>query len=341
MTQQSTHARELLVGSVIIAAVVVLAIGTIWLKGTNFGVEETHVEVLVSEVGQLAEGNAVKLRGVPIGTVSSVEVEPGGALVRVGMDINGQFTIDDPRAVGVLIAPESMFGDWQAEIVDRDRAGTFSFFDVPSGELRRDTLVLGGYAIPDISRLTAAADEISQNLNRLTDRFDRAFTEETADQLRRAIANVEGMSTDIRAMISQQAATFQAVSADVASASTEISQASTQARVTLQRLDATLARGAVDSILTSMAGTALNVERVSLQMQRSTVGLEGTMARADSAFQSVQRLTTRIEAGQGSIGRLLIDTTLAVRAENAMAQLDSLLADIKRNPRRYVRLSIF
>ena len=39
--------------------------------------------------------------------------------------------------------------------------------------------------------------------------------------------------------------------------------------------------------------------------------------------------------------RLLVDTTLAARAENAMAQLDSLLADVKRNPRRYVRLSIF
>jgi phospholipid/cholesterol/gamma-HCH transport system substrate-binding protein len=201
--------------------------------------------------------------------------------------------------------------------------------------------VLGGYAIPDISRLTAAADEISQNLSRLTDRFDRAFTEETADQLRQAIANVEGMSSDIRALIEQQAVTFQAVSGDVAAASTEISAASTQARVTLQRLDATLGRGEIDSVLISMRNTARNVDQVSANFERSSASMEGTMARADSTFASVQRLTRSIEAGQGTLGRLLVDTMLVTRAENAMAQLDSLLADVKANPRRYVRLSIF
>lgn len=336
-----TQGRELVVGAVIIAAVVVLAAGTLWLKGTRFGQESTHIEVLVRDVGQLTEGNSVKLRGVPIGRVSGVAVEPGGTLVRVGMDIDGDFTIEDPADAGVIIAPESLFGDWQAEIVTRSRFPQFDYFDVPPGEMGRDTVVLGGYAIPDISRLTAAADEISQNLRRLTDRFDRAFTEETADQLRRAIANVEGMSSDIRALIAQQAETFETVSGDVARAANEISQASTQARVTLQTLDATLMRGEIDSILVSLSSTATNVDRVSAQVLRSTEGLEGTMSRADSAFASVQRLTGRIEAGEGALGRLIADSTLAIRAENAMAQLDSLLADVKRNPRRYVRLSIF
>jgi len=201
--------------------------------------------------------------------------------------------------------------------------------------------VLGGYAIPDISRLTAAADEISQNLARLTDRFDRAFTEETADQIRQVIADIGSMSTEIRQLIDQQASTFESVSGDVARAANEISQASTQARSTLQEVDAMITRGEIDSMLVSMRNTARNVDRVSAQVERSTSGLEGTMARADSAFASVQRVTNLVESGQGSLGRLIVDTTFATRAENAMAQLDSLLADVKRNPRRYVRLSIF
>src|SRR5688572_15270124 len=132
MTQGS---RELVVGSVIIAAVLVLAVGTLWLKGTDFGREPTHIEVLVREVGQLAEGNSVKLRGVPIGTVSSVGVEPGGTLVRVGMDIDADFEIEDPRGAGVIIAPESLFGDWQAEIVDRQRFPQFEYYEVPAVEM--------------------------------------------------------------------------------------------------------------------------------------------------------------------------------------------------------------
>jgi phospholipid/cholesterol/gamma-HCH transport system substrate-binding protein len=257
------------------------------------------------------------------------------------MEIEGDFEIDDPNAVGVIIAPESLFGDWQAEIVDRARFQEFDYYEVPHAEMGRDTLVLGGYAIPDISRLTAAADEISQNLSRLTDRFDRAFTEETADQIRQAIADIGGMSTQIRVLIEQQAATFQDVSGDVARAATEISAASTQARVTLQDVNEMITRGELDSALISLRNTARSVDRVAAQVEASTAGLEGTMARADSAFASVQRVTDRIEAGEGSLGRLIIDPTLAIRAENAMAQLDSLLADVKANPRRYLRLSIF
>jgi phospholipid/cholesterol/gamma-HCH transport system substrate-binding protein len=142
-------------------------------------------------------------------------------------------------------------------------------------------------------------------------------------------------------LIEQQASTFEAVSGDVARAATEISAASTQARTTLQDVNAMITRGELDSALVSLRNTARNVDRVSAQVERSTAGLTGTMARADSAFASVERVTSRIESGQGALGRLVMDSTLALRAENAMAQLDSLLADVKRNPRRYVRLSIF
>ncbi len=336
-----TQSKELAVGSVVIAAIVVVVVGTLWLQGTNFGVATTYIDVLVQDVGQLVEGNSVKLRGVKIGKVGRVAVEPGGNRVRIGLELEGDFKIEDPRDSGVIIAPESLFGDWQAEIVTRSRFPNFQYYDAQPGEQHGDTLVLGGYAIPDISRLTAAADEISQNLATLTDRFDRAFSEETADQLRGAIENIGAVSTEIRELITQQASTFQDVSADVARAATEISAASTQARVTLQEVDALLNRGEVDSILVNVRNASAAIDQIAARVNSSTAGLPQTIAKADSAFGSVQRLTNRIEAGQGSLGRLLVDSTLAIRAENAMSQFDSLLADMKANPRRYVRLSIF
>ncbi len=334
-----TQGRELVVGSVILAALVVVVVGTLWLQGTNFGRPSTRVEVLVRNVGQLTEGNAVKFRGVSIGRVAEIVVEPGGGAVRVVMDVAGDAAFSDDAAV--LIAPESLFGDWQAEIITRAGAPEFVFLDVPLADQTRDTLVLGGYAIPDISRLTAAADQISRNLARLTDRFDRAFTEETADQLRVAIGNLEAISTDIRVLISQQATTFAEVSAEVQRATEEIAASATQARATLERIDQTLSRGEVDSILVSVRNASASIDRIAADLAGSTGNLDRTLARADTAFTSVQRITGRLESGQGALGRLIIDSTLAVRAESAIAQLDSLFADVKRNPGRYVRLSIF
>ena len=334
-----TRRRELVVGLVIITALAVTVTGTLWLQGTSFGQATTRVEVLLNDVGQLTEGNTVKFRGVSIGRVADIVVEPGGEAVRIVLQLQSEVTLGDDAAV--LVAPESLFGDWQAEIVTRAATPEFAFFDPPSGERARDTLVLGGYAIPDISRLTAAADQISRNLAQLTDRFDRAFTEETADQLRIAIGNLERISTSIRELIEQQATTFANVSGEVERAATQISASATQARVTLERMDRTLSRGEVDSILVSVRNATANIDVIATELANSTGRFDRTMARADSAFGSVQRITDHIESGDGALGRLVADTALAVWLERAAAQLDSLLADVKANPRRYVRFSIF
>ena len=336
-----TQGRELVVGSTVIAAILAVVVGTLWLQGTNWGRGATYVEVLVLDVGQLTAGNPVKLRGVSIGRVASITVDPGGDVVRLGLEVEGAFDLGNAVSAGVIIAPQSLFGDWQAEIVRRARFPQFDYFDVPAADQGRDTLVIGGYAIPDISRLTAAADEISQNLSVLTGRFDRAFDEQTVDQFRSVIANLAVVSAEARDLITQQASTITEVSADVARAAEEIGQASAQANATFREIDAILGRGNLDSILVSVRSATADIDRIAAQVNRSVASLDQTGARADSTFGSVQRLASRMESGQGALGRLLVDSTLAVRAESAMAQLDSLLADIKANPRRYVRLSIF
>lgn len=328
-------------GSTVIAAILVVAVGSLWLQGTNWGRRATYVEALVLDVGQLAVGNPVRLRGVSIGRVASIRVDPGGDVVRLGLEVEGAFDLGNAVSAGVIIAPQSLFGDWQAEIVRRARFPQFDYFDVPAADQSRDTLVIGGYAIPDISRLTAAADEISQNLSVLTGRFDRAFDEQTVDQFRSVIANLAVVSSEARDLISEQASTVEDVSADIARAAGEISQASAQANATFEEVNAILNRGDVDSILVSVRNASANIDRIAVQVNRSVASLDQTVAKADSAFGSVQRLASRMESGQGALGRLLVDSTLAVRAESAMARLDSLLSDIKSNPRRYVRLSIF
>jgi ABC-type transporter Mla subunit MlaD len=169
-------------------------------------------------VGQLTNGNPVVFRGVPLGRVATIGVDPSGAFVRVGLEIEGEITLEDDSQA--IVAPQSLFGDWQLEIVSRARFPRFDYYEVPPGFREGDVRVLGGYALPDISRLTAAADEISDNLAVLTDRFDRAFNEETADALANGIRNIEQMSDDIGNLIQQQAAAFERVSVQVERAAT-------------------------------------------------------------------------------------------------------------------------
>lgn len=335
-----SQGKEIVVGVVIILALAVVAGGTLFLKGSRFGSEIRQIDVLARDVGQLMEGNDVKFRGVDVGTVRSIAVEPGGDAVRLQLDVERDLALNDSMAV--VIAPESMFGDWQAEIVARSRYPRFDYFPVEQGATNpAGERVLGAYALPDISMLTAAADEISENLAALTARVDRAFTEETAENLRLAISNIQQVSEDIKDMIEQQASTFENVTAEVERTATEISGAAVTARSTLERADRLLASAEVDSILVNLDQASRGVAQISSQVGGATEDLEATLARVDSTFRSLEQMTAAVARGEGTLGMLLNDSTLYVRARATMTQLDSLLVDLRENPRRYINLSIF
>ena len=109
--------NEVVVGIVLIAGILLLVFGTIWLKGMRLGEEEAEVRARFREVGQLLTGSSVKFRGVPIGRVEDIQLEPGGGAVVVTMLVDADVRL--PAESVVLLAPESMFGDWQAEIAAR------------------------------------------------------------------------------------------------------------------------------------------------------------------------------------------------------------------------------
>ena len=330
--------REVLVGAVIVVGIAVTVFGTLWLKGSNFGRPSVRIDVLVEEIGQLAEGNQVRVRGVPVGRVIGFEVEPGGQAVRVLLSLDRM--PDLPDDVRGLIAPESLFGEWQVELIS-EAALAFDYLDLPAGASRGTVPVMGGFAMPDITRLTAAAFDISQNLAVLTDRVDRAFNEESADNIRLAIENIQDASENVRDLIDQQAQTFANVSTQVERAASEIGSAATVGRSVLERADALMASGELDSIMGNVEDITTNLDALSYNMASATEGLDLTRARADSAFARVDRLSARVEAGEGMLGQLMTDTVLVSRAAAVLTQLDLLLADLRANPKRYVRLSIF
>jgi len=331
-----TRGREIMVGLVIMASLAVAIVGTLWLKGSNFGRPQVPVDVLLRNVSQLTEGNTVKYLGVQIGRVELIAVEPSSDAVRVSLLIDEGLRL--PTDAAVILGPESMFGDWQAEIVSAAEFPGYPFFDVPASA---GSGVLGGYALPELSRLTASAEQISQNVAELSDRLELAFNEETATALASAISNLEAISLEIRELVVQQAELAFSVTTSADSALTEVEAASRAARRSFDRIEGILSDAQIDSIVTNVRLASEGIQQVANDLSESSGSIAGTIERADSAFARVDRITARIEAGEGTIGRLFVDTTLALRAEDVLAQLSLLLEDVRLNPRRYVRLSIF
>ena len=332
--------KELLVGSVVLLGIAVAIYGTFWLQGRRFGSTETEIHVLMRDAGQLSNGNAVTFRGVNIGRVGDITVEDSGAAVRIQLLLDGDWILDDDAVV--VLAPASMFGDWQAEIVTRSRFPQYDYSEVPSdAQVAEGVRVLGGYVLPDLSCLTAVADEVAQNVASLTDRFDRAFGQETADQITQAIDNMEEFTATLRRLADEQSDQFLGIADDVQNATSEIASVLETARGSLERIDALLASGDLDSILVNTKVITAELSGVSGDISAASQSLSGTLTLADSTFLALNRITTRLETGDGSLGRLISDTLLASRAERLIEELNLLMEDLRANPRKYVRLSIF
>jgi phospholipid/cholesterol/gamma-HCH transport system substrate-binding protein len=338
-----TRGKEFSVGLVIISAVAAAVVGTLWLQGTTFG--PVRIETVLTEtVGQLADGNAVTYRGVRIGQVEAIRVLDDGSGVEVTLVLGDGVRL--PNDAAVVFGPESLFGDWQAEIVSGASYPSFPFYEVPASARASDRRAegsrpIGGYALPELSRLTASAEQISGNLESLTDRLELAFSDETASSLSTTIANIQAITEEVRELVAQQSGVAAAITSHADSALAEIGIAAGAARRSFERIETAIGGAEPEALVADLREIATSLRRVSAELADSTSGLGVTLGRADSAFASLQRIAARIESGEGAVGRLLSDSTLAIRAESVLTQLDSLFADLRENPQRYVRLSIF
>jgi len=328
--------NELMVGGAILFTIIVGVVGTLWLQRSSFGRPTVPVDVLLERVGQLSEGNVVTYRGVRIGQVALISVEPGGQVVRVTLQLREE--VELPDDAGVVLGPESLFGDWQAEVVSRESFPRYDFHDVPEGV---GPNVLGGYALPEITRLTASAEQISDNLADLTNRLELAFNQETADNLATAIANIEDITREVQTLVRQQGEAAARITANADSALTEVVLAASAARRSFERIDEVLTDAQADSLLIDMRAAAAGLRKLTEDLSEEEQGVLATLERADSALTRIDRIAATVESGEGSLGRLLADSTFAVRAESVLLSLDLLLQDLRDNPRRYVRLSIF
>lgn len=324
--------REVLVGLVVVLGIAAGVFGSIWLKGGWRG-GQTELRTAATSVGALVRGAVVKFRGVTVGSVESIEVLPSGEAVMVEMRVLEELVI--PANAAVLLAPESMFGEWQAEILNRGEFGLPPFLDYA------EEGVLPGAALPDFSRLTATFDQIARNLTTISDRVEVAFTEETAMNLKGVIDNVSVVSDLLSEIIAQQTERFEELAEGVDESAQELGAAARAARISFEHFDSLLLGADAETMMADASAGLRNLRELSEDVGSSLGVMRSAAQRVDSTFARVEGLLTALETPDGSFGRLLGDPALADGALEVLAEFRALLADIKENPGRYVTFSIF
>lgn len=356
--------NEITVGIVVVLGMLLAVIGAFWLSGRPWGEEQSEVTAVFREVGELRAGNPVKFRGVQVGRITGIELAEAGFGVLVTMQVSPR--VDLPADPAVLLAPASLFGDWQASIVSQAGYPELEFTE------GRPPTVLSGATLPDITQLTAVGARIAEDLQTLAQRVELAFTEETAIKLRETIENVQEISEQLTGFVDQQTQAYRNVSQNVLVATENITQTTARVgRVAGEVEAAFIEGGQVQQILANVQQASLNLQELSERLETATEGFPTLLARTDTTLADlgqlassaaslletlepqveelgptlaearqtlavVQRAASRLEEGEGTLGRLLEDPALYEELQATISSMRRILADIQANPARYI-----
>ena len=206
-----------------------------------------------------------------------------------------------PVTSKAAVVPNGIFGD-QAVALTPSRPDPRSFKD-------GDTVPIGP-STPGIAELTSKADSVMRSVNAVTSALEHEMVAAGGIRdLRSTITATNRLVTDFAAIADEQSRQLSAT------------------MTSLRRATGAIDPAKVDSTVKNFRTASANLAETSAQLKETSGKLDAILAKVDS--------------GPGSAAKLLNDPGVYNDVRALLQRMDSLLADIKKNPKRYINVKIF
>ena len=206
-----------------------------------------------------------------------------------------------PVTSKAAVVPNGIFGD-QAVALTPSKPDPRSFKP-------NDTIPIGPSS-PGIAQLTSKADSIASSVNAVTTALQHEFVAAGGIRdMRNAIGATNRLVTEFAAIANEQSRQLSATMTSLRRATTAIDPAK------------------VDSTVSNLRTASANMAEMSSQLKETSGKLDAIIAKVDS--------------GNGSAAKLLNDPGVYNDVRQLLQRMDSLVADIKKNPKRYINVMVF
>jgi phospholipid/cholesterol/gamma-HCH transport system substrate-binding protein len=299
--------NESRVGLAVFAALIVFVGGVIFLRGIDLRSKQYSLAVLYRNVNGLKAGDMVTVAGLSIGQVESMTL--AGSSVKVDLSI--QTNVRLPRDSRAVVKSETIMGGKFIEITPG-----LSPVMLKNGDS------LSGFYEADLSELTSTLAPISSNILGILENVNTTFDEPTRKRVQDIIRELEQSTARLEEVIRSSGPRADRAVDDFSAFSRDMSRfARTLDTIALHQ------KGNIDTGMTDFRTTASNLSRVSAEMEKSTEMLNAVLAK--------------MKNGEGTLGKLTQDERLYNDLDSLSVNLNRLVIDIKENPARYVRVSLF
>jgi len=298
--------KEVGVGILVILGTLMSIFSYNYLKGINLFEKTRTFKIVYTKVDGLSPSNPVTLNGYKIGKVQKINFNPNDTkelIVDVVIENDVKFS---KTSKAELYETGLIGGKAIAIIPDYDNNVIAKSGDYLIGVVKPGLTDLVNQIMPQIQLQLEAvmkkAEIVLSNVNSL-------FDEETKESLKLSIDEFGSLTNSL--------------SETSANINDFIKDNSPNLTTTIDNLNE----------------TSLKIKDISSSM--SEVDLNLILTNLDSTISNLNKITHKLNQGEGTIGKLLYDDVLFKNLDDATKNLEELIEDIKLNPKRYVHFSIF
>lgn len=331
--------NEFLVGLSIIVALAVVIAGGLFLSQADVRGTTMLQTTRFRSVGRLQPGSPVLLRGVRVGTVQAVRLADNNW---VEADLRLDRRVEYPDRPAILVASSSLLGEWQAQVLSLD--------ELPEDRALREAFEAAargagsawpGTDLPGIGELTAQASRIANDIGLITSRVEGAIDSSVIADLRASVGDLRAMADRLLQFTREETNTIGRITGRAGSISEQLDVSSAALRNTLTRVDTATSRGELADIFGNARSASANLRDVTADMKTLAATVRENQDALVRTMAGLDSVMTRIQRGQGTLAKLTMDSTLYVETTAAVSELRALIADIRLNPRKYFRFSVF
>jgi len=294
--------NEVAVGMLVTVAVIVLILGTLWL--VRGGLKSGYPLYTRFAWGQnLKQGQPVLLAGVSVGYVGDVNLRRDGYL-DVMLRIDDQYTI--PKGSTATVKAVGIFGDVAV--------GLTPPIPVPTASYSPGDTLPPRPPSADVTQIMNRVDSIGQSVSVLTHALQVQVVEAgTLKDIHRTIVSAAAVSAQLQAVIAEQNRNFSATLASFRDVAGHMQSLADSAKI--------------NATLENFRQTSENASRLA--------------ANLDSTNAQIRAVLAQVEHGNGTLGKLMTDSLLYSDTRRLLMRVDSLVADFKANPKKYINVRIF
>lgn len=307
--------NEYQIGIAVLVTFIVLILGINFLKGKTFFSGQKTYYAIYDDVTGMHESSYIYVNGMKAGHV--VKISPmtrknDKFLVELSVDKN----IDIPKDSRLTLFSAGLMSGQALRIVLGKSETLLQTKDTMQGGIEKGLT-------DEIAPMGETLSSILKRIDTLTNTLNRTIDEQAKQNIQLTLTNINQISQrlnnvamNVDNLVSKDKDKLDRIVSNVES----------------------ITRNLVDNNQ-AISNIISRFDNISSDIEKQNIG--STLAKVKTSLESINSMLNKIEKGEGNIGMLLSDEGLYRNITSAAKDLDELILDLKKNPKKYIHVSVF